>query len=160
MITYLVEAGADPNARDMSGVAPLHRAVRNRCSKAVGALIDSGADPVLRNTSGSTPLHLAVQNTGKSHSGSARSRDEQGRIPGIRALLAIDSLSAAIGGLFGASSVTAYIESAAGVAEGARTGLHSVFVGLMFLAAIFLASDMSAYVTGSIVMVDGGYRTV
>jgi AGZA family xanthine/uracil permease-like MFS transporter len=65
--------------------------------------------------------------------------DENGRIPGIRRLLIVDSLAAAIGGAFGASSVTSYIESAAGVAEGARTGLHSVFVGLMFLAAIFAA---------------------
>jgi adenine/guanine/hypoxanthine permease len=65
--------------------------------------------------------------------------DEQGRIPGIRRILLIDSLSASIGGLFGVSSVTSYIESAAGVAEGARTGLHSIFVGLMFLLAIFAA---------------------
>jgi adenine/guanine/hypoxanthine permease len=65
--------------------------------------------------------------------------DEQGRIPRLRGLLVVDSLSASIGGLFGASSVTSYIESAAGVAEGARTGLHSVLVGLFFLAAIFLA---------------------
>jgi AGZA family xanthine/uracil permease-like MFS transporter len=65
--------------------------------------------------------------------------DEQGRIPRLRSLLVVDSLSASIGGLFGASSVTAYIESASGVAEGARTGLHSVFVGLFFLGAIFLA---------------------
>ncbi|MCO6047539.1 NCS2 family permease [Aeoliella sp. ICT_H6.2] len=65
--------------------------------------------------------------------------DEEGRIPGIRRLLAVDSVSASIGGLLGVSSVTCYIESAAGVAEGARTGLHSVFVGLMFLLAIVLA---------------------
>ena len=65
--------------------------------------------------------------------------DEHGRIPGIRQILAIDSLSAAIGGMLGASSVTAYIESAAGVAEGARTGLHTVLVGVFFLVAIFLA---------------------
>jgi AGZA family xanthine/uracil permease-like MFS transporter len=65
--------------------------------------------------------------------------DERGRIPGIRAILLVDSLSAAIGGMLGASSVTCYIESAAGVAEGARTGLHSVFVGLMFLLAIVAA---------------------
>jgi adenine/guanine/hypoxanthine permease len=64
--------------------------------------------------------------------------DEQGRIPGIRRVLAVDSLSAAVGGFFGASSVTSYIESAAGVAEGARTGLHSVVVGLLFAAAMFL----------------------
>jgi AGZA family xanthine/uracil permease-like MFS transporter len=64
--------------------------------------------------------------------------DDRGRIPGVRRILAVDSLSAAIGGFFGVSSVTSYIESAAGVAEGARTGLHSVVVGVLFAAAIFL----------------------
>lgn len=65
--------------------------------------------------------------------------DEQGRIPGIRRILVVDSLSASVGGLFGASSVTSYVESAAGVAEGARTGLHTAVVGVLFLLAIFLA---------------------
>jgi AGZA family xanthine/uracil permease-like MFS transporter len=69
----------------------------------------------------------------------ARLIDENGRIPRLRRILIVDSLSASIGGLFGASSVTSYIESAAGVAEGARTGLHTVFVGLFFLLAIFAA---------------------
>jgi adenine/guanine/hypoxanthine permease len=65
--------------------------------------------------------------------------DLGGRVIGIRRVLIVDSLAAAIGGMLGVSSVTAYIESAAGVAEGARTGLHSVFVGLLFLLSIFLA---------------------
>jgi len=65
--------------------------------------------------------------------------DARGRIPGIRRILVVDALSAAIGGLLGVSSATSYIESAAGVSEGARTGLHTVLVGLMFLASIFLA---------------------
>ena len=65
--------------------------------------------------------------------------DADGRVPGIRRILIVDSLGASIGGLLGASSVTSYIESAAGVAEGARTGLHTVFVGLLFLAAVFAA---------------------
>jgi AGZA family xanthine/uracil permease-like MFS transporter len=65
--------------------------------------------------------------------------DDAGRIPNLRRILVVDSISASIGGLLGVSSNTAYIESAAGVAEGARTGLHSVFVGLFFLIAIFLA---------------------
>jgi ankyrin repeat protein len=80
MISYLIDAGADPDAIDKSGVAPLHRAVRTRSSAAVSALIDRGADPLLMNKSGSTPLHLAVQNTGKSNSGSALAKDEQHRI--------------------------------------------------------------------------------
>ena len=65
--------------------------------------------------------------------------DQNGEIPGLGRLLTIDSIAAAVGGLFGASSVTSYIESAAGVAEGARTGLHSVVVGLLFALAMFAA---------------------
>ena len=65
--------------------------------------------------------------------------DANGRIPRLRQLLISDSVAASIGGLCGVSSVTSYIESAAGVAEGARTGLHTVFVGLMFLVCILLA---------------------
>jgi AGZA family xanthine/uracil permease-like MFS transporter len=65
--------------------------------------------------------------------------DESGRIPRLRQLLMADAVAASIGGLCGVSSVTCYIESAAGVTEGARTGLHTVFVGVMFLAAIALA---------------------
>ena len=80
VITYIIEAGADPNAKDNSGVAPIHRAVRTRCSNAVRALIEAGADPRLTNGSGSTPLHLAVQNTGKGGSGSGPAKDEQRRI--------------------------------------------------------------------------------
>ncbi|MBI1314083.1 NCS2 family permease [bacterium] len=65
--------------------------------------------------------------------------DDRYRVIGLRRILYVDSLSAAIGGFFGVSSVTSYIESAAGVAEGARTGLHSVVVGVLFLLAMFAA---------------------
>jgi len=80
LISYLIDAGADPDALDKSGVAPLHRAVRDRCSGGVSALIDKGANPLLMNKSGSTPLHLAVQNTGKSNSGSDAAKEDQYRI--------------------------------------------------------------------------------
>jgi AGZA family xanthine/uracil permease-like MFS transporter len=66
-------------------------------------------------------------------------QDKQGNIPGLRRILAVDAVSASIGGFFGASSATSYVESAAGVAEGARTGLHSVVVGLLFALAMFAA---------------------
>lgn len=65
--------------------------------------------------------------------------DQAGAVPRLKSLLAIDAIGASIGGWLGASSATSYIESAAGVAEGARTGLHSVVVGLLFVAAAFLA---------------------
>jgi len=65
--------------------------------------------------------------------------DERGNIPGIGRLLFVDSLGAAAGGAAGVSSNTSYIESSAGVAEGGRTGLTSVVVGVLFLIAIFLS---------------------
>lgn len=65
--------------------------------------------------------------------------DDDGRIPNLRNLLLVDSVGAAIGGVFGVSSNTSYIESSAGVAEGGRTGLTSVVTGVLFLIAIVLS---------------------
>src|SRR5207253_11066372 len=84
-IEYLVSVGADPNALDSSGVAPLHRAVRTRSLPAVRALLDCGANPRAPNKTGSTPLHLAVQTTGRGASGSPHARQPQTGI--IRLLL-------------------------------------------------------------------------
>jgi AGZA family xanthine/uracil permease-like MFS transporter len=63
----------------------------------------------------------------------------EGKVPAIRRLLLVDSLAAVGGGAAGISSNTSYIESAAGVAEGARTGLSSVVVGLLFAVMILLS---------------------
>ncbi len=65
--------------------------------------------------------------------------DKNGRLPRLRRVLLIDSIAAAVGGLFGSSSATTYIESAAGVSEGGKTGLTSVVVGALFLLCLFLA---------------------
>ena len=65
--------------------------------------------------------------------------DKDGQIPGIRSILTVDSVAAAVGGFFGASSITTYIESASGVAEGGRTGLTSIVVGLLFLVSAFFS---------------------
>ena len=67
-----------------------------------------------------------------------------GMMPRFKQILAIDAIAAIIGGASGASSATSYVESAAGVAEGARTGLHSVFVGLLFLVSMALAPIAAA----------------
>ncbi|AQZ68366.1 Xanthine/uracil/thiamine/ascorbate permease family protein [[Actinomadura] parvosata subsp. kistnae] len=64
---------------------------------------------------------------------------EDGTLPRTREILLVDSLGAAAGGAGSVSSNTTYIESAAGVGEGARTGLASVVTGLLFLVAIFFA---------------------
>lgn len=65
--------------------------------------------------------------------------DKDGNPPRMRQILAVDSLGAIAGGVGGVSSNTAYIESATGVADGARTGLASVTTGILFLACTFLA---------------------
>jgi AGZA family xanthine/uracil permease-like MFS transporter len=65
--------------------------------------------------------------------------DGQGRLPGMRRVLMVDSLAAAAGGAASASSNTTFVESSAGVGEGARTGLASVVTGLLFLLCLFLS---------------------
>jgi ankyrin repeat protein len=79
-IACLIEAGADPNAVDQSGVTPLHRAVRTRCAAAVKALLDGGADAQRTNKSGSTPMLLANRNTGRGGSGSPEAKAQQQEI--------------------------------------------------------------------------------
>jgi AGZA family xanthine/uracil permease-like MFS transporter len=64
---------------------------------------------------------------------------KEGRLPGIRNVLLVDSIGAVLGGLFSTSSNTTYIESAAGVSDGGRTGLVAVVVGFFFLLAILFA---------------------
>ena len=65
--------------------------------------------------------------------------DEAGNPPNIRRILVVDSIAAAAGGAASVSSNTSYIESASGVAEGARTGLASIVTGVLFLLAMFFA---------------------
>lgn len=79
-IAFLVEAGADPNALDKRGVAPLHIAVRTRCAAAVRTLIQLGADPSRPNGNGSTPMVLAQQNTGRGGTGLPEAKEQQQEI--------------------------------------------------------------------------------
>ncbi|PWW21498.1 AGZA family xanthine/uracil permease-like MFS transporter [Geodermatophilus normandii] len=63
--------------------------------------------------------------------------DEDRNLPGAQPVLLVDSIAAAAGGAASVSSNTTYIESASGVADGARTGLASVVTGVLFLLAMF-----------------------
>ncbi|MCF8534951.1 MAG: NCS2 family permease [Candidatus Nanopelagicaceae bacterium] len=65
--------------------------------------------------------------------------DKDGNVDNIQSILLVDSVAAAAGGAAGISSNTSYIESAAGVGEGARTGLASIVTGIAFLLTTFLA---------------------
>ncbi|MFD7761941.1 NCS2 family permease [Streptomyces microflavus] len=64
--------------------------------------------------------------------------DENGKVPNLGRVLLIDGAAAVAGGAASASSSTSYIESAAGVGEGARTGFASLVTGGLFAVALFL----------------------
>ncbi|MCW3848258.1 NCS2 family permease [Sphingomonas sp. LB-2] len=65
--------------------------------------------------------------------------DAQGRVPRLNRILFADSIATIAGSLAGTSTVTSYVESAAGVQAGGRTGLTAVVTGVLFLAAMFIA---------------------
>lgn len=69
--------------------------------------------------------------------------NEDGTVENIREILIADSAAAAVGGLLGASSITTFVESASGAADGGRTGLTSVFTGILFILAAFFAPVIS-----------------
>ncbi|MBE0664321.1 MAG: NCS2 family permease [Candidatus Aminicenantes bacterium] len=84
--------------------------------------------------------------------------DRAGRMPRLKNVLFVDSLGALCGGLFGCSSVTTYVESAAGVSEGGRTGLTSVVAGVLFLLAVFftpLVAVVPVYATAPALILVG-----
>ena len=88
--------------------------------------------------------------------------DEEGQPENIGRILLVDSVAAAVGGAAGISSNTSYIESAAGVAEGGRTGFTSVVTGLLFLVAILLSplALLVPYVATSPVLIFVGFLMV
>ena len=65
--------------------------------------------------------------------------DKAGRIPGLNRILITDATATIVGSVAGTSTVTSYVESAAGVQAGGRTGLTAVVTGLLFLATMFVA---------------------
>lgn len=65
--------------------------------------------------------------------------DEEGRLPKVKQALLADAIGTTIGACLGTSTVTTYVESASGVAEGGRTGLTAFTTAIMFVLALFLA---------------------
>ena len=64
--------------------------------------------------------------------------DEHDRIPNLRTALVVEGAGAVVGGAVSGSSNTVYVDSAAGIGDGARTGLANVVTGLLFIVAMFL----------------------
>jgi AGZA family xanthine/uracil permease-like MFS transporter len=68
--------------------------------------------------------------------------DKKGQLPKLGKAMTADALASVVGATIGTSPVTSYVESAAGVSTGGRTGLTTVFVALCFLLALFLTPLM------------------
>jgi AGZA family xanthine/uracil permease-like MFS transporter len=75
--------------------------------------------------------------------------DKDGTIPRLNRILLADSVATMVGAVAGTSTVTSYIESAAGVTVGGRTGLTAVVVGILFLCTLFFAPLVQAIPTAA-----------
>lgn len=87
---------------------------------------------------------------------------KDGKFPNMHKALYVDSLSSVAGAFIGTSSVTAYIESTAGVSVGGRTGLTAVVVGVLFLLVMFfspLAEIVPGYATAGVLIFVGVLMT-
>ncbi len=84
--------------------------------------------------------------------------DDEGKVPGLRRALVADSSATIVGSMLGTSTTTSYIESAAGVRAGGRTGLTAVVVAALFLGALLLApvaTAVPAYATAPAILFVG-----
>ena len=98
----------------------------------------------------------------------AKLLDKDGNLPRLNRALLADSGASIAGSMLGTSTTTSYIESVAGVAEGGRTGLTAVVVGVLFLLALFfapLAGMVPAYATAGAllyvaVLMVGGLKSI
>lgn len=86
--------------------------------------------------------------------------DKNGKVQGLGKMLYADVLSTIIGAVLGTSTVTTFLESASGVAAGARTGLASVVTALLFASALFftpIIAVVPAFVTAPALIIVGVY---
>ena len=65
--------------------------------------------------------------------------DENGKLPKVKQVLLTDAVGTTVGSLLGTSTITTFVESSAGIAEGGKTGLTAITAGFLFLAALFFS---------------------
>jgi AGZA family xanthine/uracil permease-like MFS transporter len=86
--------------------------------------------------------------------------DERGRLPRAKEALMADAVGTVAGSMLGTSTVTSYVESASGVAQGGRTGLTALVAGVLFLVAIFfspIVGIVPSYATAPALIIVGIY---
>ena len=86
--------------------------------------------------------------------------DEDGNLPNARGALLADAIGTTAGAVLGTSTVTSYVESASGIAQGGRTGLSALVTGVLFLAALFftpIVGMVPGYATAPALVIVGIY---
>ena len=78
--------------------------------------------------------------------------EEDGQIPHVKEAMMSDAIGTTVGSMMGSSTITTYVESASGIAEGGRSGFTSLVTGVLFFAPLFLLIP-SAATTGALVLV-------
>ena len=84
--------------------------------------------------------------------------DEDDKLPGIKGALLADSVGTAVGSVFGTSTITTFVESSSGIAEGGRTGLTAITTGIFFILSLFLSPlflSIPAFATAPALIVVG-----
>ena len=88
--------------------------------------------------------------------------DQEGKLPGIKGALLADSVGTTIGAMFGTSTITTFVESSAGIAEGGRTGLTAIVTGALFLLSLFFSPlflTIPSFATAPALIVVGFFMT-
>ena len=73
--------------------------------------------------------------------------DEEGQAVGIENAFLVDAVSGIIGAVVGTSTVTAYVESAAGIGNGGKTGLTAIVTGILFILSVFISPTILSLFT-------------
>jgi AGZA family xanthine/uracil permease-like MFS transporter len=92
----------------------------------------------------------------------AKMVDSKNKIKGLDRLMAIDAIATVVGSILGTSTTTAYVESAAGIEQGGRTGLTSIVTGILFLLALLfvpVVGIVPAYATAPALIMVGLFMT-
>ncbi|WP_434511502.1 NCS2 family permease [Desulfitobacterium sp. AusDCA] len=125
-----------------TNIADFHWALPNFSNLAVGALDLKGAFTTGIGTLILTFTFVELFDTFGTLVGTGKKAgliDEEGNSPAIGKAMLVDALGVSFGALMGTSTVTSFVESAAGIGEGGRTGLTSVTTGALFLLSLILA---------------------
>ena len=88
--------------------------------------------------------------------------DKEGKLPGIKGALMADAVGTTVGACLGTSTITTFVESSSGIAEGGRTGLTSIVSGLLFILALFFSPVFLAipsFATAPALIVVGFFMT-